>query len=341
MRARLLLVAAALALAVIPLPARAIDRWYSNGLYPPVQRVLTGASNLVPVAVLDVAVALLLIVTIVRLWRLASWRARVRSAAVGLVTAAAIVYILFALLWGLNYQRERIEVKVAYDASRVTRDALVRLAGDAAERANATHAAAHAHPFDSRAIERALAETVAVLGAVAPPRPGAPKRSVLQPYFRRAAIDGMTVPWFLEIVLNPDLLEIERPFVLAHEWAHLAGYAHESDANFIAWLTCLRGGALPRYSAALAAYQHAVGELSRDERKRVTPLDAGPRADLEALAARYRRAVPLVRDASREVYDSYLRAHHVEEGIAAYDAVVRLMVGTEFTPDGMPRLRPR
>ena len=32
----------------------------------------------------------------------------------------------------------------------------------------------------------------------------------------------------------------ERPFVIAHEWAHLAGYADESEANFVAWLTCRR-----------------------------------------------------------------------------------------------------
>jgi hypothetical protein len=340
-KTRLLLVAAACALALVPFPARAIERWYANWVYPPMQRVLTAASNLVPIAVLDVAVIVLLVAAVVRLRKVAGWRARLRRAAGGLVVAAAVVYILFALLWGLNYQRERIESKVAYDPSRVTRDALVRLASGAAARANAGHAAARAQPFDAAWLERALGDTVSMLGAPSRPRFGVPKRSILQVYFRRAAIDGMTVPWFLEIVLNPDLLGFERPFVVAHEWAHLAGYAHESEANFIAWLACLRGDALARYSASLAAYQHAWGELSREERKQVAPLDAGPRADLRAAAERYRRAMPFVRDAWREVYDSYLRAHRVEEGIDAYDAVVRLMVGTDFTADGVPRLRPR
>ena len=51
----------------------------------------------------------------------------------------------------------------------------------------------------------------------------------------------MTDPFFLETLLAPDLLDVERPFVIAHEWGHLAGYADESEANFIAWLACRRG----------------------------------------------------------------------------------------------------
>ena len=53
----------------------------------------------------------------------------------------------------------------------------------------------------------------------------------------------MTDPFFLEVIVNPDVLPIERPFVVAHEWAHLAGYADESEANFVAWLTCAHGDA--------------------------------------------------------------------------------------------------
>jgi hypothetical protein len=149
----------------------------------------------------------------------------------------------------------------------------------------------------------------------------------------------MTDPWFLEIMLNPDLLPIERPFVLAHEWAHLAGYADESEANFVAWLACTRGDVLAQYSASLATYEHAAAALRRENRRLLTPLDGGPRDDLRAIAERYQRASAVMRDASREIYDSYLKANRVEEGIEAYGAVVRLMLGTEFSGEGVPRLR--
>jgi hypothetical protein len=340
-RLRLTLVVVALALAVVALPAPAVENYYSQGVYPTLQTALTGASNMLPIALLDVSAAVLLVTGIVGVWRIAGWRPRLAWVVSRLVSTAAVVYISFVLLWGLNYQRERLETKVAYDPSRVTTDALVRLANDAVLRANRGHIAARAQALDVSSLERTFNNVVLTLGAPRPTRVGVPKLSLLSPYFRRAAIDGMTVPWFLEIILNADLLPIERPSVLAHEWAHLAGYAHESEANFVAWLTCQRGDALSQYSAALATYGHASAQLSRERRRLLIAFDAGPREDLRAIRERYERATPFVRDAARDVYDSYLKTNRVEEGIASYDAVVRLMLGTEFASDGVPRLRTR
>ena len=68
----------------------------------------------------------------------------------------------------------------------------------------------------------------------------------------------------------------------------------------------------------------------------MTPLDAGPREDLRAMSARYARSSPVVRKAAQDVYDEYLRANRVAEGIASYDAVVRLMVGTRFDAEWIP-----
>ena len=56
----------------------------------------------------------------------------------------------------------------------------------------------------------------------------------------------MINPFGLEVLVNPDLPLSERPFVAAHEWAHLAGYADESEASFVGWLTCMRADAAAR-----------------------------------------------------------------------------------------------
>jgi Protein of unknown function (DUF3810) len=340
-KAKLALAVVAVALAVAPLPAPAIEQWYSRGIYPPLQSLLTGASNLIKIALLDLAAGALFAVAVLRLCRVTGWRARLRWTVTRVVVTSLVIYILFVLLWGLNYRRERLEARVVFEPSRVTKEALARFANDAIMRANTGHPSAHAMSLDVSALERTFNEAVLTLGAPQPVRVGVPKWSLLSHYFRRAAIDGMTNPLFLEIILNPELLDVERPFVMAHEWAHLAGYAHESEANFVAWLACLRGDPLARYSGWLAAYHHAAGQMTRDDRRSLTPLDRGPREDLRAIAARYERAAPLVRDAARDVYDSYLKANRVEEGIASYDAVVRLMLGTEFVAEGVPRLRSR
>ena len=66
--------------------------------------------------------------------------------------------------------------------------------------------------------------------------PGRLKRTLFGPYFRWTGVDGMVDPFGLEVLVNPDLLPWERPFVAAHEWAHLAGFADEAEASFVGWL---------------------------------------------------------------------------------------------------------
>jgi hypothetical protein len=339
---RAVLVVAALAIALIPLDPVKVERWYSTAFYLRVQGLITPVTNRVPFALLDIAVALCLIglafLLARRLKTLGVRRALLRTV-LSLVSSAAVLYLLFLALWGLNYRRLPLERKLDWERTRVTQRAAVDLANMAAASVNERFDSAHASRWDATSLERSFGEVQQMLGASRGAAPGTPKRSLLSFYFRWAAIDGMTDPFFLEIIVNSDLLEIERPFVIAHEWAHLAGYADESEANFVAWLTCLRGDALAQYSGWLAAYEHAVRALPSDIRRGLTPLGPGPRSDFQAMAARYAQSSPAVREAAHDVYDSYLKANRVQEGIASYDAVVRLMLGTRFGPAWTPVVR--
>ena len=87
---------------------------------------------------------------------------------------------------------------------------------------------------------------------------GRPKRTLFNFYFTRVSIDGMTGPFFLETLANETLLPFERAATVAHEWSHLAGYADESEANFVGWLVCMRGPAPVQYSGWLSLYGTVV-----------------------------------------------------------------------------------
>jgi hypothetical protein len=358
MRTLGVLVLLAATAAAVPVPAATVERWYSNGIYPRIQSMMTAASNHIPFAVLDAAAAILIgfgLAWFVRRVRaIGAARALLRAGAC-VVSCAAVLYLLFLGLWGLNYRRVPLEQKLDYERSRVTRDAAIALANTAAGFMNRGYPAAHAGapgarsvragveagPPDLRSLERSFADVQRALGAHRAAVPGVPKRSVLTWYFRRGAIDGMTDPFFLEIIINPEVLDIERPFVVAHEWAHLAGYANESEANFLAWLTCVRADPLAEYSGWVSAYEHAARALPGEDRRALTPLDPGPREDLRMIAARYERSSPAIRRAAHVLNDKYLRANRVPEGIRSYGAVLRLMLGTRFDPGWTPRGRER
>lgn len=336
--------------AIVPLPAAAVERLYSQGAYLHLQGWMTPVTNAVPIALLDVAGLVAGICLLVgAVVRLAVARGRRRSALAGIVRRGvligAAVYLVFLATWGLNYQRQPLAVKLDFDERRITRDALIEMAGRSVDRLNALR------PADGRWVpldgmiydlgpaffraQRQLQPRTAV--------PGEPKWSLLTLFFERAAVDGMTDPFFLEILVRHDLLPYERPFVVAHEWSHLAGYADESEANFLGWLTCLSGNQAAQYSGWLFLYGQVAGSLTDAERRAVAGrLQPLPRADLQALYEKYQRqTVPLARDATRIVYDRFLKANRVEAGIESYDAVVRLVLGTMFRTDFQPVLRGR
>ena len=342
---RTALIASAAGAALIPLPPADVERWYSARLYAALQPLLTSLSNLAPFALLDPLIGVIVVLWIALAARdLRRARGRARGALLILVRTivwCAVLYLLFLALWGLNYRRPRMRDTLAYDASAVTDAAAVAAGRLAVARLNDLHDRAHAAGWPvAGVVDANLADGFARAARDAGIRrdvvPARPKRTILEWYFRRAGVDGMTDPFFLETLVTGTVLPFERPFIVAHEWSHLAGIADEGEANYAAWLACARGSPSNAYSGWLFLY----GELARavNDRDRAAlsgALGAGPLADLRAIRDRHVREVsPRVSSLGWRVYDSYLKANRVRAGAASYDEVVRLVLGLRV--DGRP-----
>jgi hypothetical protein len=340
-RGAVVIVGAAIAAMFLPGASGLIERQYSDRLYAVVQRVLTRFSNQVPFALLD-ALAL----TVALAWGALAWRdlrlrgrwRGARAIAARTIVWSAATYLLFLATWGLNYRRVPLQEKLSYDQTAVTPDAVRAAASRAVDRLNALYGRAHVDgwpapgvvdPALATAFARALRDT-RLNAATLPARP---KTTVLDWYFRKSGTDGMTDPFFLETLLATNVLPFERPFVVAHEWSHLAGLGDEGEANFVGWLTCMRGGAATQYSGALFLYGELAATLSPGDRSAIARrLDEGPRRDLQAIHARYVRDVsPRLSAAGWRIYDSYLRANRVEAGAASYAEVVTLVLGVRLS----------
>lgn len=249
-------------------------------------------------------------------------------------TTGALLYLWFSLAWGLNYARPALEAELEFARTRVTPDAVRALAVRATVAVNRGYADAHAAGFPEPGempadLVAAAHDVERRLGRSRPTQVSRPKRTLLGPFFRAAGVDGMHAPFLLETLLNPDLTAVERPAVLAHEWAHLAGYAPEADASFVGLLSAMRAGAASSYSAWLALLDEAVSQLpGAEQRDLLNALADGPRADRAAIARRLERRIDVVSRASWQTYDRYLKVQGVEEGIRSYSRVVELLLGT-------------
>jgi hypothetical protein len=333
-------IALAAGAAFAPIPPDLVERVYSSGVYPPLQRALTGVSNRTSLALFDVACVGLIV-----LWlgafvldvtgKQRGWAGKGGRLILRTVVLAAVVYLAFLVTWGFNYRRPSLGSRLGLDPGSATSDAALTLASTAVGQLNALHGPAHAAmPLDAGVdlgLADAFSAALTIVGAERPAQPARPKVSLLDGYFRAAGVDGLTAPFFAETLLPSDLLDVERPVVVAHEWSHLAGFADEGEAGFVAWLTCLGGTDLIRYSGWLSLLSDAVRVVTPAERDRIlAALGPGPVSDLRAMGERRRRNVnPTISRTGWRVYDRYLRANRVESGTASYDEALQLALGTE------------
>lgn len=336
------IVLAAIGAAVAGAPASGV-RVYGERVYPAIQAAVTPVSNRAPVPLFDAMLVALMLVAIWvaaraarRAWRVRSVRPVVRVAGAALVVAA-VLYLWFLLLWGYNYRRPGVEAALAtFHPDRATPALVRKLTELAVSRSNQLHGDAHRAgfpPLDAvpvplltslHAVERRFGRQQPTVGST-------PKRPWTAPYMRAVGVSGMLAPWFLETYLNPDLTGPERPYVLAHEWAHLSGYAPEEDASFVGLLTAFGADPPSQYSAWLFLLSEAAMRLHPVTRDLVlADLDEGPRADLRAIAARLQSRVPWLDRASWVAYDRALKSQGAEEGVAGYGRVIDLVLGSDM-----------
>lgn len=344
-----LLVAVALGLFLAPIDPAWVERAYSGRLYLQLQPRISGVSNRIPFAAFD---AILLLAMAGVAWVLAvairgvrageGWRAAGRGC-VRLLTMGACLYIWFIGTWGLNYRRVPLLQRLELAPESPTAATVLALGHDAVDRMNRLHATADAsagaEPWRDAALQKSFRTTQRAFGRTRTAIPGPLKHSLIGPYFRWASVDAMINPFALEVLANPDLLPFERPFVAGHEWAHLAGYADESEANFVGWLVCMRADAAAQYSASLFLYWEVSSAVPAVDRAALAAaLEPGPRADVAAVVDRVQRGqLPTLRRASWAAYDQYLKANHVEAGVRSYDLVITLLARAQFNDRWVPR----
>lgn len=325
-----------------PWPSGLVDTLYSRGIYRIGQSFMTTISNLTPWTWMDVLAAVVLalvlrrVVLLVKDVRSDGWLPTAGQLARRSLRAAGIVLGIFCLFWGLNYRRTPlgqalIAAQTTAPAPAATVEDLRLLAVDAANLAARTRVTARQQLLSYEDVAQALPipfnEALVRLGRPTLSVPGRPKYTVFTPFFTRAGVTGMVDPFALESLVHPDLLPFERPFVLAHEWAHLAGFADEAEASAIGWSACMRGDAPLVNSAAMFLLVEAGSSLPRPVWNTVlASTDSGVLEDLRALDQRLRAVQPRVRDASFKVYDEYLKANSVPDGVRSYSRVLQLVM---------------
>jgi hypothetical protein len=333
----------ALALWFVPLPEAVVDQFYSRDMYASMQRGVTSLTNVLPIAIMDLWILIAIVLVILRIGKLFGTIRQyglleaLSESVRRIIRAAAVLAIVFMWMWGFNYRRipldnvlqdvvRRPSIEV-YQAAAIDGNSLARRLRPAVLQAPELDIEQVAEelrePFNEalKRLDRGSFEV-----------PGRPKLSfLLTPFFRWSGVTGMINPLGLESIVHAELLPAERPFVLAHEWAHLAGHADEAEASAVGFLACMKGKPAAAYSASLYLIMEASAALPPEQRKTLMArLDADVRTDLEAIAARMHKESPTFSNLTGQVYDRYLKVNRVEDGTGSYRRALALILSPKI-----------
>lgn len=314
-----------------PSPAWVEER-YSRGLYQSVAQSLVPITNSVPFsisAVLIIALPVLWLVWTVTRFRKGQFLKWLRRT----IFFAVLLYALFMFTWGANYQRESIETQLGLNTASFSEDDLQTLV-DKLSRLVQDHTEAERNVAEARAsLRTSLIQTVETITGVTPTLPAWVKTLPPSSLIRAGNASGVISPFTLEPHVDGALYETYALAVGTHELAHIAGYAGEADADFIAALAGLNANnAYAQYAVALKLWNDAVAQLPQDKRAAaIQVLPQRARDDLEASYEPFRRyRLPAwIQNLQTGLYNRYLESQGVEEGVRDYSRTTTLLLAAQ------------
>lgn len=322
-----------------------IEKYYSNGIYPIISRVQRILFGWIPFSVGDLFYGFLWLIIIYKTGQLIQIIRKRRMNRQYLVSGLQqmiffflFVYVLFYLLWGLNYNRKGIGGHLGLKITRYSTaesDSLVRML---AERTNQCAKEFLASEKKSLNRKRNLfAETREAYDSAAKHYPflkyetKSLKPSLFSYLGNYLGFQGYYNPFSGEGQVNTTIPQVLEPFVSCHEVGHQIGYAKENEANFAGFLAA-KSSPSPyfRYSVYFDMFNYAVRDLwKRDSlaaKKYLGQLDTLVRKDRQELRDFFLRHRNPLEKVVAWGYGEYLKANNQPAGKDAYDEVVGWLI---------------
>lgn len=324
---------------------RSFAEWYSISIYPIWVNIWGRLTTILPFSISEILLYivsfLFLLSLIICLVRLCLKKVKLTGILWGFLTLIqffSILFILYTLNCGINYQRTSFASKTGLYLSPYKKEDLIALCRQltddvnqsgllAARDASGLAIADSQVRLDAVAAMNILSEKFTDLAGYYP----LPKPFIVPRILSIQMITGIYSPFTIEANYNSEMPGYNIPFTACHELSHLKGFMQEEEANFIAYLACM---SLDRpeyqYSGSLVAWVYSTNVLYRLEpdlywelRDSLIPQ---ARQDLTANNDFWKQFDTKVSKATSKVNDFYLKANGQPEGVKSYNLMVDLLV---------------
>lgn len=319
----------------------AVERYYSTGVYPLLSRLLRLLFGWIPFSIGDLLYGFVAIVLLMKLWRFMKalrakkplWKPRLQW----LFFYMLLVYAVFNLFWGLNYNRLGTAQQLQLELKPYSTGELDTVLQVMLQRLESTADASLA-TRDRYLRKRNLFDTaVRSYGLVEQNYPQLVyrNRSVKPSLFSYLGdymgYTGYYNPFTGEAQVNTTVPVFVQPFTTCHEMGHQLGYAKENEANFAGFLSA-RASADPafRYSVYFDMYSYGIRELYGRDSARALELNRRKpvqvKKDVLTLQKFYDAYENPIEPYIRKLYGQYLRANEQPSGMKTYSEVMAFLV---------------
>ena len=163
-----------------------------------------------------------------------------------------------------------------------------------------------------------------------------PKRPLLNRLYSAVGVSGFLGPFFCETHVNLDVLQQDYPFTLAHEMAHLMGVTSEAEANYWAYVYCIRNADEHiRYCGYYAILPHVAANVRNFFSEEyysywMRTVDPGVREEYVAEREHWEALnIPFIDSIQSWLMDASLKHNKVSSGAKEYSEVVSLILTME------------
>ncbi len=327
-----------------------VELQYSLSLYPIFSRFFSILFGWIPFSVGDILYGLAGIWILVKLvtgckvllQRKLSKELIIRKIKKVLILILSI-YILFNLLWGINYNRQGIaqtlKLNVEDTISYIDIKTINHLLADKLN-ASKNYLLKHQVPYPSN--KNLFKEMAAAYRTAKDSLPflqyttASVKPSMWGWLGNYTGFTGYYNPFTGEAQVNTYAPKFLQPFVTCHEIAHQVGYAKENEANAVGYLVALHSNdSLLLYSTYFDLYIYAFRELAIQSsiRKDTTVLFEmrqglipAVKEDFKTLNNYFHQHQNPIEPFIRKGYGMYLRNNNQPGGMKSYDEVLRFII---------------
>jgi hypothetical protein len=318
-----------------------VERYYSNGLYVFISKLMHYCFGWLPFSVGDILYTLATIY-ILR-WLFLNRKRIIKDTkhwVLDVLSAISVGYFAFHLLWAFNYYRLPLEKMLHLD-SKYTTEELISFTNRLIAKANETQMGITKNdtikvdmPYTKTELLNLVPEGYSELSKQFPHlayRPKSLKRSIYSLPLTYMGFSGYLNPFTNEAQIDGLIPKFNYPTTSSHEVAHQLGYAAENEANFIGSLAAMQHNNIYfNYSGYTFALSHCLNEIfARDKAQYEEVVKTVNKGILKNYSEAnnfwelYQNPLEPVFKIS---YNRFLKANNQAKGIDSYNYVVALLV---------------